>query len=150
MKPLLVLLGTFLITYLTLRWMNGWWDYRLAARIAMAAMLLFTSVAHFVFTTGMEKMMPAFIPFKRGLVYFTGAAEAAGAIGLLLNAWFAFSGLLLTLLLILMLPANIEAARRRINLEKGGTPDGEGLVYLWFRIPLQFFFIAWIYSLILY
>lgn len=150
MKPLLVLLGTFFITYLLLRWLNGWWDYRLAARIAMAAMLLFTSTAHFIFTRGMEMMLPVFIPFKRGLVYLTGAAEAAGAIGLLLNAWFAQAGLLLILLFILLLPANVDAANRKINYEKGGTTDGKGPDYLWFRIPLQFFFIAWIYSLILY
>jgi uncharacterized membrane protein len=128
---------------------NGWWDYRLAARIAMAVMLLFTAMAHFVFTKGMEMMLPSFVPFKRGLVYFTGIAEIAGAAGLLLNAWFAHTGLLLILLFMVMLPANINAALKHIDYEKG-TSNGKGPAYLWFRVPLQAFFICWIYFLILY
>lgn len=149
MKPLFVLLGTFFIVFVVLRFSNGWWDYRLAARIAMAAMLLFTTIGHFAFTKGMEKMMPPFVPFKRALVYLTGMTELAAAIGLLLNAWFAEAGLLLILQLMLMLPANVYAAQHHIDYQKG-TPDGKGPAYLWFRIPLQFFFIAWIYFLILY
>lgn len=148
MKPLFVLLGAFIVTFLVLRWLNGWWNYRLAARIAMAAMLLFTAIAHFAFTRGMEMMMPDFIPFKKGMIYFTGIAEIAGGVGLLLNHWYGIAALLVILLFMLMLPANIHAALRRINYEKG-TPDGKGPAYLWFRVPLQAFFIAWIYLLIL-
>jgi uncharacterized membrane protein len=149
MKPLFVLLGAFFIVFILLRLTNGWWDYRLSARIAMAAMLLFTAMAHFAFTRGMEMMLPDFVPFKKAMVYITGIAELAGAIGLLLNAWFALAGLMLILLFMMMLPANVHAALKRINYEKG-TLDGKGPGYLWFRVPLQFFFIAWIYFLILY
>ena len=46
-------------------------------------------------------------------------------------------------LLCLMLPANIHAAMRHLNYETGET-NGHGPKYLWFRIPLQLFFIAWI------
>ncbi|MDO6431376.1 hypothetical protein Q4E93_12300 [Flavitalea sp. BT771] len=149
MKPLFVLLGVFFIVFFLLRVTNGWWDYRLSARIAMAAMLLLTAIAHFAFTRGMEMMLPDFVPFKKAMVYLTGIAELAGAVGLLLNAWFALAGVMLTLLFMLMLPANIHAALKRINYEKG-TLDGKGPGYLWFRVPLQLFFIAWIYFLILY
>ena len=149
MKPLIILLGSFLICYLILHWVNGWWDYRLAARIAMAVMLLFTAMGHFVFTKGMTMMVPAFIPFKKGMVYFTGIAEIAGAIGLLFNAWFAEAGLLLVMLFMLMLPANVNAAMRHIDYEKASM-DGKGPRYLWFRVPLQLFFIAWLWWLILY
>jgi uncharacterized membrane protein len=149
MKPLFVLLGSFLIVFVILRLSNGWWDYRLAARISMAAMLLFTSIGHFAFTKGMEMMVPSFLPFKRGLVYFSGLAEIAGAVGLLLNRWFVEAGLLLILQFMLMLPANVNAALHHINYEKG-TTDGKGPAYLWFRIPLQALFIGWIYFLILY
>lgn len=149
MKPLFVLLGAFIVTILILRWLNGWWDYRLAARIAMAVMLFFTAMAHFVFTRGMEMMMPDFVPFKKGMVYFTGIAEIGGGVGLLLNHWYGIAALLLILLFMLMLPANVHAALHRINYEKG-TLDGKGPAYLWFRVPLQAFFIAWIYYLILY
>jgi uncharacterized membrane protein len=149
MKPLFVLLGTFFIAFFFLRLTNGWWDYRLPARIAMAAMLLFTAIAHFVFTRGMTMMLPDFVPFKKAMVYITGVAELACAVGMLLNAWFPLAGMMLTLLFMLMLPANIHAALKRINYEKG-TLDGKGPGYLWFRVPLQFFFVAWIYFLILY
>jgi len=149
MKPLFVLLGAFFIGLFFLRLTEGWWDYRLSARIAMAAMLLFTAIGHFAFTRGMAMMLPDFVPCKKAMVYVTGIAELAGAAGLLLNAWFALAGMMLVLLFMLMLPANIHAALKRINYEKG-TPDGKGPGYLWFRVPLQFFFIAWIYFLILY
>lgn len=149
MKPLFVLLGSFLVCFLIIHWLNGWWEYRLSARISMAVMLLFTAIGHFVFTRGMEMMLPAFVPFKKGMVYFTGVAEAVAAVGLLLNGWFGQTAVLLALLFMLMLPANINGAIRHIDYEKA-TTDGEGPVYLWFRIPLQLFFLAWIYSLILY
>jgi len=149
MKPLFVLLGSFIVTFLILRWLNGRWDYRLAARIAMAVMLFFTAMGHFVFTRGMVMMVPAFVPFKRGMVYFTGIAEIAGGVVLLLNHWYGIAALLLILLFMLMLPANVYAAFHRVNYEKG-TLDGKGPAYLWFRVPLQAFFIAWIYFLILY
>ena len=149
MKPLFVLLSSFLITILILRWVNGGWDYRLAARIAMAVMLFFTAMAHFVFTRGMEMMVPAFVPFKKGMVYFTGIAEIAGGIVLLLDHWYGIASLLLILLFMLMLPANVYAALHHVDYEKG-TLGGKGPTYLWFRVPLQAFFIAWIYFLILY
>ena len=149
MKPLIVLLASFLICFLMIRWLNGWWDYRLSARIAMAIMLLFTAIAHFVFTRGMGMMLPAFVPLKKVLVYFTGVVEVAAAIGLLLNDWFANTGVLLILFFTAMLPVNIHAALHHIDHEKA-TTGGKGPDYLWFRVPLQFFFIAWVYLLILY
>jgi len=45
---------------------------------------------------------------------------------------------------VLILPANIHAAIHHVNLETA-TNDGNGLNYLWFRIPLQVFYIAWVY-----
>ena len=149
MKPLFVLLGSFLVTYLILKWLHGWWDYRLAARIAMAIMLLFTAMGHFAFTKGMSMMLPDFVPAKKLLVYFTGIAEMAGAIGLLLNEWFAHAGLLLILLFMLMLPANIFAGLHHIDYEKG-TRNGKGPAYLWFRVPQQFFFVAFFFFFFLY
>jgi len=149
MKPLFVLLGTFLVTLLIIRLSGGPWNYWLAGRIGMAVMLLFTAIAHFVFTRGMVMMLPAFVPFKKGMVYFTGIVEVAGAAGLLILRWpwFSMIGLLLIVLFMLMLPANIYAALHHIDYEKG-TLDGKGPRYLWFRIPLQAFFIAWIIFLI--
>jgi len=45
---------------------------------------------------------------------------------------------------VLMLPANINAAVKKIDYEKG-TYTGSGPLYLWFRVPLQVLFIAWVW-----
>jgi uncharacterized membrane protein len=45
---------------------------------------------------------------------------------------------------VLLLPANINAAIKHIDYQKG-TFEGQGLNYLWFRIPLQILFIVWTY-----
>ena len=57
---------------------------RLAARIAMSAMLIFTAIGHFAFTKGMTKMLPDFIPFKIAVGYGTEVLEIAAAVGLLI------------------------------------------------------------------
>ena len=144
MKPFIVLLISFLIALIILKIINGEFDYSLAARIAMSVMLLFTSIGHFKYSRGMSMMIPQSIPFKAGLVYFTGVVEIAAAIGLLIPAFITVTGWLLIVFFILLLPANIYAAIKHIDYEKA-TYNGKGLNYLWFRVPLQIIFIVWIY-----
>ena len=119
-------------------------DYALSGRIAMSVMLLFTSIAHFVFTKGMAMMLPPFIPFKIEIVYLTGFIEMVAAIGLLIPRLSEVTGWLLIVFFILLLPANIYAASKQIDYEKASF-EGKNLNYLWFRIPLQIVFIAWVY-----
>jgi uncharacterized membrane protein len=92
----------------------------------------------------MSMMIPQSIPFKTGLVYFTGVVEIAAAIGLLIPALVTVTGWLLIVFFILLLPANIYAAIKHVDFEKA-TYHGRGLDYLWFRVPLQIIFIVWIY-----
>jgi uncharacterized membrane protein len=54
------------------------------------------------------------------------------------------SGWILIVFFLLLLPANIYASIKHIDFQKA-TFDGNGLAYLWFRIPLQIFFIIWTY-----
>ena len=89
-------------------------------------------------------MIPKVIPFKVPIVYFTGVLEILLAIGLLTSQFKVVSAWILILFLVLMLPANIYAAFHNVNYQSA-TLDGNGLIYLWFRIPLQILFIAWIY-----
>jgi uncharacterized membrane protein len=110
----------------------------------MAAMLLFTSIGHFKFVKGMTLMMPDFIPRKREIVYATGLPEIALAICLLVEELNRPVSWIVIVFFVLLTPANINAAVRRLNYETGKY-DGEGIGYLWFRIPLQAFFIAWVY-----
>ena len=144
MKPLIVLLAVFIIAVLVSKIVWHKCDMALAARIAMPAMLVFTAVGHFAFTEGMAMMMPDFIPFKTAMVYATGIIEIAAAIGLFIPSFRVVTAWLLILFFILIIPSNIKAAVQHIDIQKG-TFDGEGLNYLWFRIPLQILFIAWTY-----
>ncbi len=144
MKPLLVLIIVFGLSLLGTRFFGGSWNIRLSGTIAMAAMLLFTSIGHFAFTTGMAMMMPSFIPFKKQLVWLTGAWEVMAAIGLLLPAWRHNTSIFLLVFFILLLPANIYAAIKKVDYEKG-TYEGKGPGYLWFRVPLQALFVIWVY-----
>ncbi|WP_345272187.1 DoxX family protein [Flaviramulus aquimarinus] len=144
MKPLIILLVTFIISLFAIKFITKKYDFTLSARIAMSIMLVFTAIGHFVFTKGMSMMIPEFIPFKEKFVYITGVFEILLAIGLLIPNLKVISGWTLIIFLLLMLPANIYASINNLNYQKG-TFDGNGLAYLWFRIPLQILFIIWTY-----
>lgn len=144
MKPLLVLISVFLISLVSIILLSGDYNFALAARIAMSAMLLFTAIAHFVFAKGMSMMLPDFIPYKTAVIWLTGFIEIAAAIGLLIPQIRIITAWLLIVFLILILPANIYAATKQIDYQKG-TFDGNGTTYLYFRIPLQILFIVWVY-----
>ena len=144
MKPLVVLLSSFIITIFMVKIIKKEYDLALSARIAMSVMLLFTAIGHFAFTKGMSMMIPKFIPNKETFVHLTGIFEILLAISLLIPRLKYISGWTLIVFLLLMLPANIYASINNINYQKG-TFDGNGLAYLWFRIPLQFLFIIWTY-----
>jgi uncharacterized membrane protein len=144
MKPLFVLLGAFVISLFLTKLFTKAFDYRLSGRLAMAVMLVFTAIGHFVFTKGMTMMLPNFVPFKTELIYLTGVIEIIAALGLLVPATRVWTGWALIIFFILLLPANIKAAIDHIDYQKG-TFDGNGPRYLWFRIPLQLLFIMWTY-----
>ncbi len=144
MKPLFVLIGSFLIVllYQGLRYPRINWP--LAGRIALSLMLVFTAMGHFMFTDEMAKMIPEFIPAKVHIIWLTGLFEIAAALGLHLKKWRKLTAWLLILFFILILPANIKAAMENLNYQTGEY-DGPGIVYLWFRIPFQLLLIAWVY-----
>ena len=144
MKPLIVLLSTFVVAIFAIHIISDNWNFPLAGTIAMSAMLLFTSIAHFAFSKGMELMMPSFFPLKKQLVWLTGIIEMAAAAGLLLTSWKHTTALWLMVFFVLILPANIYAAAKKVDYQKANH-EGSGTSYLWFRVPLQILFIAWAY-----
>ena len=144
MLPLFVLLGAFIVTLIVIKILTKLFNYPLSGRIAMAVMLAFTAIGHFAFTKGMTMMVPDFIPFKTEVIYLTGIIEIIAAVGLLIPGVRLWTGWALILFFILLLPGNIKAAFYHINYQSE-TTDGNGLEYLWFRIPLQILFIAWTY-----
>lgn len=143
METLIVLLGVFTIALLLIRVITKRVEVSRAGTIAMAAMLVFTAISHFVFTKGMA-LMVSFLPWSTAIVYLTGLIELMAAAGLLIPKTRLLTDKLLVLFFIALLPANIYAAYHNINLQTANY-SGKGLSYLWFRIPLQLFFIGWVY-----
>lgn len=144
MKPLIVLIVVFFIALISIKLTTKNFDYNFAGIIAFASMLLFTGIGHFAYTNGMAAMIPNFISFKREIILITGIMEIVFAIGLFLPNHKNIIGWALIVFLLMILPANIKAAIENINFQSGET-NGPGENYLWFRIPLQIFFIFWVY-----
>jgi uncharacterized membrane protein len=144
MKPFALLVIVFGITSAISKFAIGNWNMHFAGNLAMFLMLCLTASGHFMFKKGMALMIPPVIPFKTQLVFITGIAEIILGLCLLFPTIRVDAGYALIIFFLLILPANIYSAIKHINIEKG-TYDGPGLTHLWFRIPLQLFFIAWIY-----
>jgi uncharacterized membrane protein len=106
----------------------------------MAAFYVFAGVMHFVRPDVYMPMMPPYLPWPRGLILLSGAAEVALGIAVLnarlrpLAAW----GIIL--LLIAVFPANIHIALNNVPLF--GNPEGAG-IWNWVRLPLQGVLALW-------
>jgi uncharacterized membrane protein len=108
-----------------------------SARFALALMFVFTASAHFNrMKEDLVQMVPPSFPNPRALVFVTGVLEIAGAIGLLLPATRRLAAGGLALLLLVLFPANISAARRRLTLR------GKPVTPLALRLPIQLLFLA--------
>ena len=111
--------------------------WQASARDALSLMLVFTGVSHFTsLKEDFVRMMPPSIPWPRGMVYFTGVCEIAGAVGLLLPEFRRAAAYALIAFFLAILPANIHAARAGVTLR------GKPATSLWLRIPMQILFIA--------
>lgn len=144
METLAVLIPVFVISLLISRWATGEWRPAFSGNLAMCMMLFLTALGHVLFTKGMAMMIPPFIPYRTALVYITGVMEVLMGLALLAPPLRRYAGYALIIFFILILPANIYGSLMHLNMGKG-TYDGPGPAYLWFRIPLQLFFIAWVY-----
>ena len=107
----------------------------------MAVMLIVTGVSHFTNTQTMIDMMPDLMPAKREMIYFTGVCELLAVVGLLWNKTSRLASILLIIFFVLVLPANIVGSLKSVQI--GGMEYGP--LYLLFRIPLQIFFIWWVW-----
>ena len=109
-----------------------------SARVALATMFLFTAVSHFApMRKDLIAMVPPALPHPELLVFLTGVAELAGAVGLLVPSLRFWAACGLILLLVLMLPANVSAARRAVLLR------GHRATPIWIRVPMQMLFVGW-------
>ncbi len=110
-------------------------------RIALALFFAFAGLNHFVSPAPYLAIVPPVLPWPLALVYLSGAAEIAGALGVLLTTTRKFAALGLIVLLIAVFPANIYAAFH--GMQVGGRAIAPWL--LWARLPLQAVLIAWVY-----
>ena len=142
MAPLIFLLATFAILYLVNRFiLGGRLSTSLMGRASMAVMLTVTGVSHFTSTQQMVELMPEFMPAKTELVYFTGVCELLAVIGLMWDRTARLASILLIVFFVLVLPAIIAGSLKSVQI----CGMEYGPLYLLFRIPLQIFFIWWVW-----
>ena len=144
MIPVAILLTVYLLTLLVAKIFKLELTARGAGRIGLAAMLVFTASMHFTYTEGMALMIPDFMQYREAIVIVTGILEVGFIIGLLLPGTWKITGKALIVYLLLALPTHVYASLGHINF-RTADDTGHGLDFLWFRIPLQFFFIAWVF-----
>lgn len=141
MIVLLVLVISFAVSCGIFEVISGDPNLLFSGNIALCLILFFTAMGHFKFPDGMAKMIPSFIPLKKELVLITGILEILAGIALLFPEPRHLAGEFLILFFIAILPANIYSAMNHLDYQKG-IYDGNGLKYLWFRIPMQIFLIC--------
>ncbi len=115
-----------------------------AVKVARAALALFFFVAganHFRAPEFYLPIMPPYLPWPMALIDASGAAEMAGAIGILVPPWRRAAAWGLIALLVAVLPANLEGAWNGMSFGGHAVPAW----MLWARLPFQFVFIAWIH-----
>ncbi|WP_280401403.1 DoxX family protein [Nocardia carnea] len=121
MAPLITLLVVAGLARL-LGWISGpeWLDsWQHATALGLAAMFLLTASAHFQQPrrAGLIAMVPPWLPAAPALVTITGILELAGAIGLLVPATSRLAAAALLVLLLVMFPANVRAARADLGIK---------------------------------
>ncbi|TYR80444.1 DoxX family membrane protein [Priestia megaterium] len=138
MAPFIVLVLSFLLFRISgsfgIPYFDGW---ETSLRGAVALMFLFTASAHWgKRRRDLVKMVPSNVPNPEFMVTITGILEIIGAIGLLIPFTSNIASIGLALLLIIMFPANINAAR------KGITIAGKPATPLFLRTILQIIFLT--------
>lgn len=109
-------------------------------KIALAVVMIIAGVAHFIVPAVYEQIVPRVLPFRRALVYLSGAAEVALGAGILFPQTRQLAAWGLIALYVAVFPANVSQALRKI-------PYGKAPLWLtWARLPLQAGFIAWAYA----
>lgn len=109
-------------------------------RAAVAAGLFFVGAGalHFAMPASYDAMVP--LPWPRLWTYLSGLAEIAGGLGMLLTRTRRPAAIGLLVLLLAVLPANINVALRDVPVDALPYPRW----YFWLRIPFQAVYLAWV------
>ncbi|MGB5078436.1 MAG: DoxX family protein [Sphingorhabdus sp.] len=106
-------------------------------RVVLAAFYLAAGVMHLNSPVGFLAITPEWVPYPQAVVAFTGVAEIAGALGILIPRTRKAAGIGLALYALCVWPANINHAINDIAI--GGRHMGPW--YHWPRLALQPVFI---------
>ena len=115
---------------------------RTAALRVIALIFVVAGVSHFVIPAAFESIVPKWVPDAHAAVWWSGVAEIAGAIGLLVARTRVVAAWCLIALLVAVLPANVQ-------MLMSAREAGASAVYvavLWARLPLQLLLIWWVWS----
>lgn len=110
-------------------------------RYLIGSLFVIAGVLHFLKPDLFMRIMPDYLPWHKPLVLISGFFEIAGGIGLMIPALQSYASWGLILLLLSVLPANIEMFRK-YHKRQGFT------FFVWallLRLPLQFVLIWWVY-----
>ena len=113
------------------------------ARASLAAFFIVAGTLHFVVPGYYRGIVPSYLPFPATLVAVSGAAEIAGGAGLLLPRLRQAAGIGLIVLLVALLPANVQMLQ--LSRATGGAWWQEAL--LWLRLPFQALLAWWVWRL---
>jgi uncharacterized membrane protein len=111
------------------------------SRTLLGAVFIAAGTLHFLFPGAYVRIMPAYLPLHRELVYLSGALEIAGGVGLLIPRTRRAAALGLILLLLAVWPANLQMV---LSARAAGTPVWREAL-LWARLPLQLLLVAWVW-----
>jgi uncharacterized membrane protein len=115
-----------------------WW--RKLSLFGLAVFFIYFGIDHFINAEFYLSIMPPAFPLHLEAVYISGLFEILGGFCVLMPSLRRIAGLGLIALLISVYPANIYMAI---------TPEAFpeiSIELLYFRLPLQFLFIYWAYS----
>ena len=116
----------------------GWW--KKLVLFGLAAFFINVGIDHFINPDFYLSIMPPAFPMHLEAVYISGFFEILGGICVLIPSLRIIAGWGLVALLIAVYPANIYMA-----LTPEAFPDTQ-IAILYFRLPLQFLFFYWAYS----
>ena len=138
MAPLIVLFVSTLLFWLAGQaGVTAFRDLGFVLRAALGVMFLFTASAHWgTRRRDLIRMVPPVLPRPDLLVTFTGVLEILGASGLFVPITARAACICLMLLLLVLFPANIHAARQNLTIAGRQVPS------LPVRAAIQFVFIA--------
>lgn len=113
--------------------------FRSGFRLLLAAAMIGVGVMHFTREPFFTRIVPAWLPAPRFLVYLSGVFEVALGAGLLWPRARKLCGLGLVALYVAVFPANVNMV---VHPELGGTVP---VWALWLRLPLQLVLIGLAY-----